>query len=150
MTTLRLEELTARTIEAANSLTLKPGQEAFLRPETYIAHEPRLDPADSWPRVVIDGDEVLGYIMGNFDPDAPEDYLRAALWRINVAAEAQGRGVGRFAVEALAEEARSHGLDQVTVVWASGELGPELFFRAVGFEVVGETPFGEKIGALKL
>jgi len=150
MTALQLQELTAQTIEAANSLTLKPGQEAFLRPETYIAIEDGLDPAGSWPRVVVDGDEVVGYIMGNFDPDAPEEFLRAALWRINVAAEAQGRGVGRFAVEAFAEEARRRGFDRVTVVWASGEAGPERFFRTVGFEVVGETPYGEKLGALAL
>jgi len=150
MAELRLEELTAQTISAANSLTLKKGQEAFLTPDTYTHIEQNLDPANSWPRVVRDGDDVVGYIMGNFDPEAPEDYLRAALWRINVAAEAQGRGVGRFAVTALAEEARRRGLDRITVVWQSGELGPEAFFKAVGFQIVGQTPYGENLGALSL
>lgn len=150
MAELRLEELTAQTIVAANSLTLKPGQEAFIAPETYTAAEDKLDPSGSWPRVVLDAEEVVGYIMGAFDPEASQDYLRAALWRVNVAAEAQGRGVGRFAVLAFADEARSRGFDRVTVVWASGEAGPEEFFKAVGFEVVGETPYGEHLGALKL
>ena len=36
------------------------------------------------------------------------------------------------------------------MVWASGEGGPEKFFEAVGFKVVGETPYGEKLGALAL
>jgi diamine N-acetyltransferase len=36
------------------------------------------------------------------------------------------------------------------VVWASGEGGPEKFFQAVGFTVVGETPYGENLGALDL
>lgn len=150
MSDLRLEELTASTISAANSLTLKPGQEAFIQPETYSHVESELDPAGSWPRVVMDGDDVVGYIMGAFDDDAHEDFLRAALWRINVAAEAQGKGVGRFAVGAFADEARRRGFDHVTVVWASGEAGPEEFFKAVGFEVTGETPYGENLGSLRL
>lgn len=150
MAELRLEELTAQTIAAANSLTLKPGQEAFVNPETYTAAEDQLDPSGSWPRVVMDGDEVVGYIMGAFDPEATQEYLRAALWRVNVSAEAQGRGVGRFAVQAFADEARRRGFDRVTVVWASGEAGPEEFFKAVGFDVIGETPYGENLGALAL
>jgi diamine N-acetyltransferase len=150
MTDLRLEELTAETISAANSLTLKPGQEAFLEPATYTHAEQQLDPAGSWPRVVRDGDEVVGYIMGAFDDDNPAEYLRAALWRINVAAEAQGRGVGRFAVEAFAAEARARGFSRATVVWAPGEGGPGEFFETLGFVVVGQTPFGENLGALEL
>lgn len=150
MAELRIEELTAGTVSAANSLTLKPGQEAFLQPETYTNVEQQLDPAGSWPRVVRDGDEVVGYIMGSFDADAPEEWLRAAIWRINVAAEAQGRGVGRFAVEAFADEARRRGFSRATVVWASGDAGPGAFFESVGFRVVGETPYGENLGALDL
>jgi diamine N-acetyltransferase len=150
MAHLTLQELTAQTIVAANGLTLKPGQEAFLKPETYTHAEEGLDPAGSWPRVVMDGDRVVGYIMGSFDHDSSEDYLKAALWRIEVADDAQGMGVGRFAVQGLADEARARGYDRVTVVWASGEDGPEEFFKAVGFKVVGQTPYGENLGALQL
>jgi len=150
MADLRLEELTAQTIVAARNLALKPGQAAFIAPETYEHSEQDLDPAGSWPRVVMDGDHLVGYVMGAFDPDAPEDFLKAALWRIHVEADAQGMGVGRFAVAALADEARRRGFHQLTVVWAPGEAGPGQFFKAVGFEVVGETPYGEKLGALAL
>jgi len=150
MADLRLEELTAQTIVAARNLALKPGQAAFIAPETYEHSEQDLDPAGSWPRVVMDGDHLVGYVMGAFDPDAPEDFLKAALWRIHVEPDAQGMGVGRFAVAALADEARRRGFHQLTVVWAPGEAGPEQFFKAVGFEVVGETPYGEKLGALAL
>ncbi|MCS0498738.1 GNAT family N-acetyltransferase [Protaetiibacter mangrovi] len=150
MADLRLEELTANTIVAARNLALKPGQAAFIAPETYEHVEQDLDPAGSWPRVVMDGDRLVGYVMGAFDPDAHEEFLKAALWRIHVEADAQGMGVGRFAVEALADEARRRGFHQLTVVWASGEAGPEEFFKAVGFRVVGETPYGENLGALAL
>ncbi len=150
MAELNLQELTAQTIVAANGLTLKPGQEAFLTPETYMHSEEQLDPSGSWPRVVMDGERVVGYIMGNFDADARDEYLRAALWRIEVADGAQGMGVGRFAVHAFADEARARGFARATVVWAGGEGGPEKFFKAVGFEIVGQTPYGENLGALQL
>jgi Acetyltransferases len=150
MADLRIEELTAENISAANSLSLKPGQEAFLEPVTYTNIEQSLDPSGSWPRVILDGNTVVGYIMGAFDPDSDVDYLRAAIWRINVAAEAQGEGVGRFAVEAFADEARRRGFAQATVVWASGDAGPGAFFESVGFRVVGQTPYGENLGALDL
>ena len=113
MAELRLEELGAETAAAANNLTLKPGQEAFLEPETYEHLEQSLDPANSWPRVLRDGDEVVGYIMGNFDSSASEDFLRAAIWRIDVSANAQGRGVGRFAVQAFADEAADGDYDHL-------------------------------------
>lgn len=150
MPELRIEELSAATIEAANGLTLKPGQEAFLQPTTYTNAEQQLDPAGSWPRVIRDGERVVGYIMGAFDADAPEAYLRAALWRVNVAADAQGTGVGRFAVEAFAEEARRRGFTRATVVWAPGDAGPGAFFESVGFTPIGETPYGEVLGARDL
>lgn len=147
---LRIEELTATTAAEANRLMLKPGQEAFVVPATYSSVEQQLDPAGSWPRVVLDDDRVVGYIMGAFDPDARDEYLRAALWRIFVSGEAQGRGVGRFAVAAFAEEARRRGFERATVVWADGPGSPAGFFTAVGFRVIGQTPFGENLGALDL
>ena len=58
------------------------------------------------------------------------------------------RGIGKFAVHALAEEARQRGFDRLTVIWESGEEGPGEFFRRIGFTEVGETEYGEKIGEL--
>ena len=147
---LRLEELSASTIVAANSLTLRPGQEQFVTPTSYAIADAYINPVTSWPRVVLDGDEVVGFIRGNFDPDNQMPEFRSCIWRINVAADAQGVGVGKFAVWALAEEARSRGFSQLTVIWEPGEEGPEDFFLRVGFTVIGQTQYGENIGALEL
>ncbi|MFF1634399.1 GNAT family N-acetyltransferase [Leifsonia sp. NPDC058248] len=150
MAELRLEELNASNIVAANALSLKPGQEQFVSPVSYSAAAVVSNPATSWQRVVLDGDDVVGFIMGNFDPDAEHEEFRSILWRINVDADDQGRGVGTFAVHALADEARSRGLARLYVIWESGELGPEQFFIRSGFEPSGETQYGETIGALHL
>ena len=150
MPELRLEELSARNIVAANNLSLKPGQEQFIAPVTYSVAASTINPATSWQRVVLSEDKVVGFIHGNFDPESPQEELRACIWRINVDADAQGQGVGKFAAHALAEEARQRGFDRITVIWESGEDGPEAFFHRIGFTDVGETQYGETIGALEL
>ena len=150
MGTLRLEDLSATNAVAANNLTLRRGQEQFVIPPTYAIADAYLDPTTSWPRVVLDGDTVVGFIRGNFDPDAAQEEFRSCVWRVHVAADQQGKGVGTFAVLALADEARQRGFTRLTALWEPGEAGPEAFFTNIGFVVEGETQYGEKFGVLTL
>lgn len=150
MASLRLEELSAATIVAVNNLSLKPGQEQFLAPTSYGIAATVANPQTTWQRVVLDGDEVVGFVSANFDPEAPVPHFRSVLWRINVDADDQGRGIGRFAVERLLEEARERGMDHVCVIYEAGEGGPEAFFRRVGFVPVGETEYGETVAEVRL
>lgn len=150
MDTLRLEPLSASTIVAVNALSLKPGQEQFITPVSYAAAA-AVTPMDSaWQRVVLSGDQVVGFVHGNFDPDNPREEFRACLWRINVDADFQGRGVGTFALQGFFEEAKKRGIQRVTVLWERGEDGPEQFFLNAGFSPTGETEYGEVIGAHEL
>src|SRR6187431_3617430 len=138
MRELRLVELSAATIVAVNNLSLKPGQEQFIAPVSYGIAATVINPQTSWQRVVLDGDTVVGFVSANFDPEAPQEHFRSVLWRINVDADDQGRGVGRFAVENLINEARARDMDRVNVIYEPGEGGPEAFFQRVGFTPVGE------------
>jgi diamine N-acetyltransferase len=147
---LRLEELSAKTIVAANSLTLKPGQEAFVAPTSYAIAESYFNPTTEWPRVVLDGDTVVGFIRGHFDNDAPQPEFRSCIWRITVAANQQGKGVGRFAVLSLAAEAETRGYTSLTVLWDAGDNGPGEFFHKLGFVDTGITRYGEIISELAL
>lgn len=150
MAELRLVELSAATIVAVNNLSLKPGQEQFLAPVSYGVAATVVNPQTSWQRVVLDRNEVVGFVSANFDPEAPEDHFKSVLWRINVDADDQGRGVGRFAVEGLIERARELGFDHVNVIYEAGTEGPEAFFLRVGFTPVGETEYGEIIAEIRL
>ena len=150
MAELRLEELNATNVVAANNLSLKPGQEQFIAPVTYAAETAVVNPATAWQRVALNDDKVVGFIHGNFDPDNEHEEFRACIWRINVDAEAQGKGVGRYLAHALAEEAKRRGFDHINVLWEPGEEGPEAFFLRIGFVDVGETAYGDVIGALEL
>lgn len=150
MATLRLEELSASNALGANTLTLRRGQEQFVVPPTYAIADAYLDPTTSWPRVVLSEDTVVGFIRGNFDPDAAQEEFRSCVWRVHVAADQQGKGIGTFAVLALAEEARQRGFARLTALWEPGDDGPEAFFTNIGFGVEGETQYGERFGVLAL
>ncbi|GAA3632100.1 GNAT family N-acetyltransferase [Microbacterium awajiense] len=150
MAELRLVELSASTIVAVNNMSLKPGQEQFLAPVSYGVAATVVNPQTTWQRVVMDGDEVVGFVSANFDPDEPEEHFRSVLWRINVDADDQGRGVGRFAVQKLVEEARERGMEHVYVIYEAGEGGPEAFFSRVGFTPVDETEYGEVVAEIRL
>ena len=144
MENLRLEELSAANVVAANSMTLKRGQEAFLAANARL--EEFVNTQSAWQRVIFDGDEPVAYVMANFDPEVDREEYRSSILRMYVAGEAQRRGVGSFTVEQVAKEAKRLGFDSVYAVWEEDELGPGAFFRAVGFEVIGENEFGEAIG----
>ncbi|GAA0365915.1 GNAT family N-acetyltransferase [Bacillus horti] len=146
---LKLEELNADNLQAAVSLSLKPGQEKYVAPVVHSIAQAYVTPT-AWPRVILDQDQVVGFIMGNFDPENEIEAFRAGIWRLNVSGEDQGRGVGKFAVQALADEARSRGAERITVLWVPGEDGPEKFYLKCGFVPTGEILFGETVGVLKL
>src|SRR5690606_35045489 len=120
MSELRMVELSAATIVAVNNLSLKPGQEQFLAPVSYGIAATVVNPKTSWQRVVLDGDQVVGFVSAGFDADTPVEHCRRVLWRINVDADDQGRGVVRFAVKELIAEARRRGVDHVNVIYEAG------------------------------
>ncbi|SDH25262.1 GNAT family N-acetyltransferase [Agrococcus jejuensis] len=147
--TLRLAELTPDTLGAAVRLPPAVGEPANVAPVVFSIAEAYVTPS-AWPRVVLDGDEVVGFVMASWDPENELEAFRAGVWRLDVAESAQGRGVGRFAVEQVAEEARRRGIERITVLWEPGDDGPEGFYLRLGFVQTGEILFGEVVGALDL
>ncbi len=94
---------------------------------------------------MLDGDEVVGFVSANFDPDAHEEHFRSVLWRINVDADEQGRGVGSYAIAAVLEEARGRGMDHVDVIYEPGVGGPRRSSSAWASSPSRETEYGEII-----
>ncbi len=147
---LTLRELSADTAMQANSLELRPGQEQFETPVTYANADATLDPTKTWSRVITLDDAVVGFIRAYFDSTHPDEALRCCVWRVSVDANAQGQGVGRFAIDAVTEEARAQGFTTLTAVWSGGQEGPGEFFRHLGFAESGVTEYGDTIGSLTL
>ncbi|MEU1881047.1 GNAT family N-acetyltransferase [Streptosporangium sp. NPDC020072] len=150
--TFRVELITPANVEAAMKVNVRPEQERFVSPVATSLAEAYAHGEVAWPRLILDGDRPVGFLMAflNIDWDGKGADFRSGLWRLNVVPEAQGRGVGRFAVEAVAAEVRRRGERRMYVTWEPGEDGPEGFYRRLGFELTGETSGGETVGVLDL
>lgn len=154
MTTMtpRLEEITAGNLDAALGIRVRPDQEHAVAPVVKSLAEAYVHPGVAWPRLIVDGDRPVGFLMAFLDTDWYEDgsVLRSGLWRLNIAAGEQGRGYGRFAVESVAEELRRRGAKRFYVTWHPGPDGPEGFYLGLGFRPNGEISGGQTVGVLDL
>lgn len=151
---MRLERITPKNYEAALDLSVRPDQEDLVEPVVKSLAEAYVFPDYAWPRLIYDGDRLVGFLMAfldmPWDPDRDPDDLRSGLWRLNIAADAQGRGYGRFAVTAVCEEIRARGGTRAHVTWEPRDGGPEGFYLRLGFRPTGERSDGQIVGVLDL
>ncbi len=150
MTTLRLAEVTSDNVGAACDLSVAPHQERYVAPVARSLAEAYTQPGVAWPRLVYDGDDLVGFVMAAFDPGCPIDYFRCGIWRLNISAEHQKKGYGKFAVEAVLAEARRRGQESATVLWVPGEHSPEPFYLRLGFQPTGQQHEGEVVARIQL
>lgn len=148
----RLEEITRLNIDAAMGIQVRPDQEFAVSPVVKSLAEAYVHPGTAWPRLIIDEDRPVGFVMAFFDIDWNLDgsVIRSGLWRLNIAADQQGRGYGRFAVESVAAEIRRRGGRELYVTWHEGPSGPAGFYTGLGFRPNGELSEGETVGVLEL
>ncbi|HVX57152.1 MAG TPA: GNAT family N-acetyltransferase [Candidatus Saccharimonadales bacterium] len=132
MTTMRIAELAWGNVRAACDLKVKPEQAQLVAPVAISLAEAYVVGDAAWPRVVYDGDRLVGFVMAGFAPAGPAAF-RCNLWRLLIAADQQGKGYGRFAVEAVIQEARRRGHTTLHVFWSPGEDGPQKFYLRLGF-----------------
>ncbi|MET7490372.1 GNAT family N-acetyltransferase [Streptomyces sp. NPDC005538] len=149
---LRLEEITPGNLEAAIGLRVRPDQEFAVEPVVKSLAEAYVHPGTAWPRLIVDEDRPVGFVMAFLDIDWNLDgsVIRSGLWRLNIAADEQGRGYGRFAVESVAAEIRRRGGKELYVTWHEGQSGPADFYLGLGFRTNGELSEGETVGVLEL
>lgn len=144
-TGLRLEPVTQQNVRAACKLNLRPDQEDLVAPVAWSLADAYTMPEIAWPRLIYDGDQLVGFIMAAFAPEHENPLFHSYLWRLNVGAEHQGKGYGRFAVEELCQEAMRRGHHRLTVCYHAGSHGPEDFYRRLGFQPTGRYNQGEAI-----
>jgi diamine N-acetyltransferase len=142
---LRLEPISSDNVLDACALKVEPEQEQVVAPVAVSLAEAYTQPGTAWPRLVYDGEQLVGFIMGAFDPGNPIDFFRCGIWRLNIAAGHQGAGYGRFAVEQVLNEARRRGHTRATVLWVPHTHGPEQFYLRLGFTPTGQTFHGQTV-----
>lgn len=145
---LRLETITPENVGPACRLRVRPEQEGMVAPVAWSLAEAYAHGEKAWPRVVYDGDQLVGFVMAAIETVSPP--TRCGIWRLNIGADHQGRGYGRFAVEAVCREVLRRGGRRLSVRWVPHEHGPEAFYLRLGFRPTGEIIHGEVEGELLL
>ncbi|MBD0712421.1 MULTISPECIES: GNAT family N-acetyltransferase [unclassified Streptomyces] len=151
-TGLRLEKITPANVDAALALRVHAHQERNVAPVATSLAEAYAFGEAAWPRLIVDGDRPVGFLMAFLDLPWDEERdpadRRSGLWRLNISADAQGRGYGGFAVAAVREELRRRGADRLYVTWHPGEDGPGAFYRRLGFRTTGEVSGDQTVGVI--
>ncbi|WP_306211575.1 GNAT family N-acetyltransferase [Actinoplanes sp. RD1] len=151
---MRLEAPTPANYEAALALSVRPDQEDLVEPVVKSLAEAYVFAEYAWPRLIYDGDRLVGFLMAFLDipwrPESDPDDVRSGLWRLTIAAGEQGKGYGRYAVEAVCAKIRERGGSRAYVTWEPRPGGPEQFYLKLGFSVTGEQSGGQTVGVLDL
>jgi diamine N-acetyltransferase len=141
-----LREVTAETVRAVCRLEVAPEQRGFVAPNAVSIAEAHFEPK-AWFRAVYAGEEPVGFVMLFEDTEKPEYYL----WRFMVAAEHQGKGYGKRALDRVVERVRGlPGATELLSSYVPGDGGPGGFYLRYGFEETGEVDEGERVIRLEL
>ncbi|MFF3086068.1 GNAT family N-acetyltransferase [Streptomyces nojiriensis] len=151
---LRLEPVTGDNFDAVCAIQVRPDQAHLVSPVVKSLAEAYVHTGTAWPRAIVDGDETVGFVMAFhdivWDPAADPDDRRSGIWRLNIDARHQGKGYGRFAVQAATEEIRARGIHDVYVSWNTGANSPEPFYLGLGFRPTGELSGDQRVARLSL
>jgi len=150
----RLEAITPANVEAATAVRVRADQERFVTPVAHSLAEAYAHGSVAWPRLIVAGDRAVGFVMAFLDidwvGDGTRSDVRSGLWRLDVAADEQGRGHGRFAVAEVAAEIRRRGGTRMYTTYEPDELGPGPFYARLGFRPTGESSGGQTVAELRL
>ena len=151
MSSIRLEQVTPDNIDAVCAVEVAVDQRHLVAPVSRSLAEAYVHPDAAWPRAIVDGDKVVGFVMAfhdvQFDFD-PKGRQRSGFWRLNIDKAQQGRGYGTFAVNAVLAEIRKRGHTSATVTFVPGPTGPEGFYRSLGFQLTEHLSGDETVAVL--
>jgi diamine N-acetyltransferase len=150
---LRLVAVTPENFDDAVAVKVAADQEHLVAPVMKSLAQAYVHGEVAWPRLILDGDRVVGFLMAFLDIDWQGDGgvdLRSGLWRLNIAESEQHRGYGRFAVDQVAAEIRRRGGSRLFVSYHPGVAGPEGFYQGLGFQPTGETSGGQTVAVREL
>lgn len=139
---MELRKIDPSNLESALAVAVRPDQQDLVEPVVKSLAEAYVHPAHAWPRLIVDGDQPVGFVMAFIAipwHEVPGQDLRSGLWRLNIDAAHQGKGYGTRAVEAVCAELRARGETRAYVTWEPRDGGPAPFYLNLGFRPTGET-----------
>lgn len=141
-----LVEVTAETVRAICNLTVHPYQAELVAPNAVSIAQAYFEPT-AWFRAIYAGDTPVGFVMVDDNAD-DQDYF---LWRFMIAAEHQGKGYGKRAMDLVVNYVSGRpGATELRTSYVPGDGSPCGFYAKCGFEETGEVEDGERVMRLLL
>jgi diamine N-acetyltransferase len=141
---VRLAPIDEDNVKAVYELKVAPHQEDFVAPNPWSLAQAVAEQRIAWPRAIVAGDEVVGFLMLEIDPQE-EDGRPFWLWRLMVGEAFQGRGYGSAALQLAIDEVRERGGTEIYTSWVDQPDGPGPFYLRRGFEPTGEIDDDEVV-----
>ncbi|MBN1857860.1 GNAT family N-acetyltransferase [Candidatus Bipolaricaulota bacterium] len=139
--TVTLREITMDNFRECIKLSVAEAQKGFVASNMYSLAEAQADGV-SEPRAIYAGDQMVGFIMVDFEPKEDRGYIS----RLMVAEDHQGNGYGREAMRQVIERfKRNPACKEIQTAVVPENVAADTLYRSLGFEPTGEMDEGEAI-----
>ncbi len=142
---IRLEQITRENWYECSQLEVKPEQRQFVTSNLLCIAEVQFYP--SWDaRAIYHKDQMVGFVMYEHDEEQDQWWLSALM----IAAEHQGKGYGRAALQTLIPLLMQRGCRELWVGYANDNSPARALYSGLGFTEVGVDDEGDMVAWIRL
>lgn len=145
---IQLKEVTPKNLKAVLDLydTLDDIQKKHVAPNAVSLAQAYVHPDVAWPRVIVDGDLVVGFIMLELHPEEIPEYNRPGhyIWRMMIGKPYQHKGYGKQTLDLIKNKCQEEGLKSLYVSCTMTQDMPYQFYINNGFMDTGYEEHGER------
>lgn len=142
-----LKEVNESNFRAVVGMKLEEEQSKYVASNVYSIAQAWLYPDEAKPFAIYNDEEVIGFMMLDWDEKARE----CSIWRFMIASNQQGKGYGRkalaYALHIINETGK---FDSVTLDYVPGNVVGQHLYESIGFIETGEIDEGEIVMKLDL
>ena len=150
---LELTEITYDNLNAVIKLsdTLSEQDKKHVAPNVVSLAEAYLNYDIAWPRAIVNGDVIVGFVMLGLDNYIAEekDWPVYFLWRFMMGTEYQAKGYGKQTLDHLVQKCKEEGRKHPYVSSTRIDPMPYQMYINYGFVDTGLVDDGESVLKLK-
>lgn len=145
---IQLKKLSPNNLKECLDLydTLDDVQKKQVAPNAVSLAQAYVHPDVAWPRVIVDDDTVVGFIMLELDAKEIPEYNRPGhyIWRMMIGKAYQNKGYGKQTLEVIKSKCQEEGLKSLYVSCTITCDMPYQFYIKNGFADTGYEEQGER------
>lgn len=145
---IQLKEVTPKNLKACLDLydTLDDVQKKQVAPNAISLAQAYVHPDIAWPRVIVDDELVVGFIMLELNAKDIPEYNQPGhyIWRMMIGKPYQNKGYGKHVLKIIKEKCLKEGMKSLYVSSTTHDEMPYQFYIKQGFMDTGYVEDGEK------